>query len=222
MSFRDERYMPFEGQGAVGSQWQLGLPKTFKPFDYQTINDVILTLSYTAEEGGTLRGAVERENGPVEGAIHQYPSNNPVQRVFSLRQDFSETFHRLLHSPVDRCPVHRHRQVLPGLPRRSRPDCHRRHPRPAPGTKAALTGLSIQLNETAFDSFTTQSAFGDLPGASLGTLFSTGVLGTHKLRVAAPGKLAPHAPPPGDTSALDERKLLDIMLCIEYRLKTER
>src|SRR5262249_21278201 len=41
MSFRDDRYMPFEGLGAV-SQWRLTLPKTFRQFDYQTINDVIL------------------------------------------------------------------------------------------------------------------------------------------------------------------------------------
>src|SRR5262249_47875671 len=44
-SFRDERYMPFEGAGAVSS-WRLVLPKSFRQFDYQTITDVILHLSY--------------------------------------------------------------------------------------------------------------------------------------------------------------------------------
>jgi hypothetical protein len=34
-SFRDERYMPFEGAGAISS-WQLTLPKSFRSFDYHT------------------------------------------------------------------------------------------------------------------------------------------------------------------------------------------
>src|SRR5262249_44988155 len=54
LSFHDERYMPFEGLGAI-SQWQLTLPKAFKQFDYQTINDVIVSISYTAEQDGVLR-----------------------------------------------------------------------------------------------------------------------------------------------------------------------
>jgi hypothetical protein len=100
MSFRDERYMPFEGQGAI-SRWQLTLPKTFRQFDYQTINDVIVTISYTAEQDGVFRQEVERQNSTVEGAIYQYLRTNSIGRLFSLRQDFSGAFHRLLHSPVN-------------------------------------------------------------------------------------------------------------------------
>ena len=43
-SFRDERYMPFEGAGAI-SDWSLSLPKTLRVFDYATISDVILHLT---------------------------------------------------------------------------------------------------------------------------------------------------------------------------------
>lgn len=54
---RDERYLPFEGTGAV-SEWQLVLPasSTTDPgqFDYGTISDVILHLRYTARDGGPL------------------------------------------------------------------------------------------------------------------------------------------------------------------------
>ena len=49
-SFRDDRYMPFEGAG-VNSRWQLELPSAVKPFDYRTISDVILRISYTARMG---------------------------------------------------------------------------------------------------------------------------------------------------------------------------
>ncbi len=48
--FRDERYLPFEGQ-FVDSDWTLQLPaKAIAQFDYGTISDVIMTVNYTAEE----------------------------------------------------------------------------------------------------------------------------------------------------------------------------
>jgi len=50
-SFNDERYVPFEGAGAI-SRWSLELPADFRQFDYQTIADVILQISYTSCDGG--------------------------------------------------------------------------------------------------------------------------------------------------------------------------
>jgi hypothetical protein len=50
-NLRDERYLPFEGKGAV-SNWKLELPKVLRSFDYGAIADVVLELSYTAREGG--------------------------------------------------------------------------------------------------------------------------------------------------------------------------
>ena len=52
-NLRDERYLPFEGAGAI-SEWRLELPAQFRQFDYETISDVILHLRYTAREGGAL------------------------------------------------------------------------------------------------------------------------------------------------------------------------
>jgi hypothetical protein len=40
LNFRDERYMPFEGAGAI-STWKLELPGVFRHFDYNSISDVI-------------------------------------------------------------------------------------------------------------------------------------------------------------------------------------
>jgi hypothetical protein len=51
LNFRDERYLPFEGAGAI-STWRLSLPSEFRQFDYDTISDVILHLRYTARDGG--------------------------------------------------------------------------------------------------------------------------------------------------------------------------
>ena len=43
LNFRDERYLPFEGVGAI-SQWHLQLPSGVTPFDFNTISHVILHL----------------------------------------------------------------------------------------------------------------------------------------------------------------------------------
>ena len=52
-NFLDERYLPFEGSGAV-SMWRIELPKDFHQFDYGTIADVVLHLRYTARSGGVV------------------------------------------------------------------------------------------------------------------------------------------------------------------------
>jgi hypothetical protein len=48
---RDDRYLPFEGSGAV-SRWRLELPAGTPQFDHETISDVVLHLRYTARDGG--------------------------------------------------------------------------------------------------------------------------------------------------------------------------
>jgi hypothetical protein len=52
LNFRDDRYLPFEGTGAI-STWRLELPTAIHQFDYNTIADVIVHLKYTAREGGS-------------------------------------------------------------------------------------------------------------------------------------------------------------------------
>ena len=57
VSLDDERYLPFEGSGVVGT-WQLRLNTVYPQFDYSTITDVVLHLRYTARDGGgDLRAA---------------------------------------------------------------------------------------------------------------------------------------------------------------------
>jgi hypothetical protein len=62
LSFGDERYLPFEGTGAV-STWELNLPQATNRFDISTISDVIIHLDYTALNGGAaLSGQVKNLN----------------------------------------------------------------------------------------------------------------------------------------------------------------
>ncbi len=52
LNFRDERYIPFEGAGAI-SKWSLRLPE-IRQFDYETIADVVMTIRYTSIDGGEV------------------------------------------------------------------------------------------------------------------------------------------------------------------------
>ncbi len=87
-NLRDERFLPFEGTGAVG-EWQVALPaqKPGEPrqFDYDTISDVILHVRYTAREGGgLLRDAAMANLGQ---RIDEAQAAGSMQ-LFSLRHEF--------------------------------------------------------------------------------------------------------------------------------------
>jgi hypothetical protein len=55
-NLRDERFLPFEGAGAI-STWGLALPTELAAFDYSTITDVILHIRYTARDAGDPLGS---------------------------------------------------------------------------------------------------------------------------------------------------------------------
>lgn len=54
-NLRDERFLPFEGEGLVDSRWQFELPRHVRQFDYDTISDLVLTIRYTARASTALR-----------------------------------------------------------------------------------------------------------------------------------------------------------------------
>jgi hypothetical protein len=86
---RDERFLPFEGAGAVGT-WRLELPGEFRTFDYDTITDVVLHLRYTARGGGArLRDAAVANVGALVGTA----GGSGLTRLFSLRHDFPDAWY---------------------------------------------------------------------------------------------------------------------------------
>jgi hypothetical protein len=93
LNFRDERYLPFEGAGAV-STWGLELPSQLRLFDYDSISDVIVHVSYTALDDGAFRQTVE---STLAAALTQHASTVGMHRLFSLRRDFPSVFHQLMH-----------------------------------------------------------------------------------------------------------------------------
>jgi hypothetical protein len=98
-NFRDERYMPFEGSGAV-SKWELSLPKTFRPFDYGTISDVVLRISYTAEYDETLRTSVDVALGGAANSLGQRLQSEGLPLLLSLRRDLPAAWRKFVTMPA--------------------------------------------------------------------------------------------------------------------------
>lgn len=112
LSFRDERYLPFEGAGAI-SEWSLELFTDLPPnnpdpanpdfgtplrqFDYSTIADAVVHIKYTAREdaGAFKNGAIVH--------LRDYFSEDDTTRswlALDLRRDFGTGWSRFL-DPVN-------------------------------------------------------------------------------------------------------------------------
>ena len=220
LNFRDERYMPFEGAGDI-SKSQLSLPKNFRQFDYQTINDVILHISYTAEEDGTLRDEVEAQNGALEDTIQKFLREESLPRVFSFRQEFSNEFNRLLHSPAgDEVQIQISDKHFPIFLKGQNLNIKTAQLVLRTPEGQSVEGFDISINGDSQTSFVRATQFGELPTSeSFASLFSTGILGEHTLVVNNSGYLAPDSLFPPDVSAIDSEKLTDIYLYLEYGIK---
>ena len=81
LNFRDERLLPFEGEGAVGT-WRVELPPATNRFDLASVTDVVLHLSYTAREGGAALG---------QAALTAALANTPPMafRILGAREELS-------------------------------------------------------------------------------------------------------------------------------------
>jgi hypothetical protein len=79
---RDDRYLPFEGSGAI-STWALNLPAELRTFDYASISDAVLHISYTARPGVRSDAVLADLRERFAAAAGQ-----TLARSFSLRHDF--------------------------------------------------------------------------------------------------------------------------------------
>jgi hypothetical protein len=96
VNLRDERYLPFEGAGAI-SEWLLELPTEFRSFDYRTISDVVLHVRYTARSGGSP--LKERVAAELRDAVNDLArtEGQGLARLFRLRHEFPTEWHRFLN-----------------------------------------------------------------------------------------------------------------------------
>ncbi|WP_444944305.1 neuraminidase-like domain-containing protein [Microbulbifer sp. ZKSA006] len=96
LNFRDDRYLPFEGTGAISS-WRLELPsKTLAQFNYDTIADVVLHLSYTARDGGSgLRALAETSMTERLQLINQELGRTGLHSAIDLKHELPNEWHLL-------------------------------------------------------------------------------------------------------------------------------
>jgi hypothetical protein len=97
LNFHDERYLPFEGAGAV-SKWRIELPAEFRQFDYDTIADVVIRLRYTSVDGG------DKLKKPASSSVMDYiKSAEDLSReeglfaAFDLKNDFPNEWYSANH-----------------------------------------------------------------------------------------------------------------------------
>ncbi|KST62058.1 LamG-like jellyroll fold domain-containing protein [Mastigocoleus testarum] len=84
LDFNDDRYLPFEGTGAV-STWLLELPKQTNRFDFDTITDVVIHLRYMCKiDSGSFKQSVMDLD-----AFKQYRG----VRLFSLAHEFATNWY---------------------------------------------------------------------------------------------------------------------------------
>lgn len=95
LNFKDERYLPFEGAGAI-SKWRLELPD-FRQFDYDTISDAIIHLRYTSSEGGA------RIKKAATDTVIEFNNNNEEMgqqeglfSIIDLKHDLSNEWHKAM------------------------------------------------------------------------------------------------------------------------------
>jgi len=95
-NLRDERYLPFEGSGAISS-WRLEMPSEIRQFDYDTISDVILHIRYTAREGG--QALKDKAIANLKAQIADATAAGMV-RLFSVRREFPSDWARFKNAKL--------------------------------------------------------------------------------------------------------------------------
>lgn len=94
-NLKDERYLPFEGAGAISS-WHISLPTEIPAFDPDSITDIILHIRYTARDASHLEAdAIDNvKTGVLENA------GNLLQ-LLTLNQDFATDWQRFATAATD-------------------------------------------------------------------------------------------------------------------------
>jgi hypothetical protein len=92
----DDRYLPFEGEGAIGT-WRIELNAVYPQIDPATISDVILHLSYTARDAGsTLSGPAQQAVQKQLNTMALVESRSGLYFYVSARQQFATAWRQFL------------------------------------------------------------------------------------------------------------------------------
>lgn len=105
-NLKDERYLPFEGQGVI-SRWKIELLQLEGPagvqirnFDFNTVSDVLIQMRYTARNGGeSFRKTVNDAITGTMNSIIEYATTakNKFYRVIPLKHELATEWHRMFN-----------------------------------------------------------------------------------------------------------------------------
>jgi hypothetical protein len=124
-NLRDERYLPFEGAGAI-SEWRIELPTHVRPFDYSQIGNAVLHVRYTARDGGAaLRAAAS------SALLTELP---PQALLVSAVGERHDAWHAFLSPPADQAD----QELALALPRTMVPYAFQR-------SEVRITGVDVLL-----------------------------------------------------------------------------
>ena len=87
LRYDDDRYLPFEGTGAV-SMWRLELPGRHAGYHLNEVRDVVVNVRYTAQQGDAAF------TGAVKGLLRPYPA----QRYIDVAGEFPDEWVGFLDS----------------------------------------------------------------------------------------------------------------------------
>lgn len=90
LDFNDERYLPFEGTGAVSS-WELSLPTETNHIDFESISDVIIRIRYTALDGG--KPLATKVKDMYRALLPE--SITPLAKLMDVKQYFADAWQKL-------------------------------------------------------------------------------------------------------------------------------
>ena len=104
LRFDSERYLPFEGTGAVSS-WRLEMQGKRGSYDLRNLVDVTINLKYTALPGG------DRFADAVRGMLRP----QPALRYFDMHYDFPKAWNAFLDSDEDTLVLPLTRDLFPNM-----------------------------------------------------------------------------------------------------------
>jgi hypothetical protein len=103
LNFQDERYLPFEGTGAV-SRWRLEINGADGALHRETLTDVVITVQYSALPGGD--DFAEKVKGEL-------PATERA-RMLNLAYDFPQAWQAFLLDPARKLNITLEKKHLPG------------------------------------------------------------------------------------------------------------
>ncbi|SEW52794.1 Tc toxin subunit A-related protein [Chitinophaga arvensicola] len=94
LNFNDDRYLPYEGTGAVSS-WTFKLPPDTNRINFNSISDVIVKIRYTALDGGSSFAAKVK-------ALYKTPAPqyvNLLAKTMEMNQAYADAWYKLFVTP---------------------------------------------------------------------------------------------------------------------------